>query len=121
MVEASSHADRTLILFFISTFFLSWLLWTPRLLVSVGIRVDFRGARILSALAPFGPFLAALGLSIPRRGAVRGLLRRGWSLNFPKLWLIPAVLLPPVQALITMGILVLTGHSVSWEPRSPTG
>jgi hypothetical protein len=106
-----------LVLFFVITFVISWTLWLPQLLISNNLVQLPEFAGILGMFAPFGPFIAAFWLTArkDRREAVKKLWKRGWSLNFHKIWLLPTILLLPLSALITIAVMNLFGISVQWE------
>ncbi|WP_062378780.1 CPBP family intramembrane glutamic endopeptidase [Demequina pelophila] len=108
---------RTLVTFFVVAFAVSWLAWLPQALDSVGV-VDLPDAvGLLGILGPFGPFVAAAWLTRRAGGgpAVRALLRRGWSRDFDKRWLVPTVLLMPGIALATVGVMTVTGQDIEWD------
>jgi hypothetical protein len=68
-----------LVLFFVITFAISWLLWLPQLLTINNLvqLPEFTG--VLGMLAPFGPFIAAFWLTARNddREAVKKLWKRG--------------------------------------------
>jgi len=71
--------------------------------------------------APFGPFVAALWLTGQHSGReeVRRLLKRGWSLDFDKRWLLPTLLLMPAVGLITVVVMALLQLPIQWEFAPP--
>ncbi len=103
--------------FFVLAFAISWLAWLPTMLDSTGVLDLPDAVGILAILGPFGPFVAALVMV--RRGgrprAVRELLRRGWSMDFDKRWLLPTLLLAPATAAVTVGVMAATGQEIQWE------
>jgi hypothetical protein len=112
---------RNLGTFFTLAFAISWLLWLPQVLTSNGLAQLPESTGILGMFAPFGPFMAAFWLTWrQRRGAgVITLLKRGWSLDFDKKWLLPTVLLMPAVSLVTVALMVLMGQSIQWEAGVP--
>ena len=107
--------------FFVIAFAISWLLWLPQVLDANGW-VQFPGfVGILGMFAPFGPFVAALWLT-GRQGRLQGvkrLLKRGWSLDFDKRWLLPTILLMPAVGLITVTVMTAVGLPIQWEFAAP--
>ncbi len=107
--------------FFVLAFAISWLLWLPQVLDSSDLVQFPEFVGILGMFAPFGPFVAALWLT-GRQGGLEGvkrLLRRGWSLDFDKRWLLPTIFLMPVVGLITVAVMTLMGHPIQWEFAAP--
>ena len=84
--------DNRLLPFFLITFLWSWLMWLPNLLATYDISI-LDPVRFLGFLAVFGPSAAAIILTAKNEGSqgVKTLLKRGWSLNFQKKWLFPAL------------------------------
>lgn len=76
---------------------------------------------LLGYLAVFGPGLAAFFLTRINNGqaGLKALWRRGWSGDYPKIWLIPALLLMPVMGGITFLIMKLLGQPIPWEYSLP--
>jgi len=107
--------------FFVIAFAISWLLWLPQVLDSIGWVQFPEFVGILGMFAPFGPFVAALWLTGRQGGreAVKRLLKRGWSLDFDKRWLLPTVLLMPAVSLITVVVMTLLSLTVEWEFAPP--
>ncbi len=108
---------RHVVWFFVLAFAISWLAWLPTVLDSTGMLDLPDPVGILGILGPFGPFIAAL-VMVRRsrgRGAIMALLKRGWSFDFDKRWLVPTILLAPAMAAVTVGVMALTGQQVAWE------
>jgi membrane protease YdiL (CAAX protease family) len=114
-------SNRRLILFFIITFVFSWLLWLPQLLKFNGFPELPDVVGLPGMFAPFGPAVAAFYLVWREDGkeGVKELWKRGWQLNFNKIWLLPALLLGPVTALLTVMVMFLVNGSFSWEYGIP--
>jgi membrane protease YdiL (CAAX protease family) len=71
--------------------------------------------------APFGPSIAALWLTARqegRAGVVR-LLKRGWSLDFDRRWLVPTILLMPATSLVTVALMAALGIEIEWQYGVP--
>jgi len=85
---------KNLLLFFISSYIISWLLWFPSVLVSLGV-IPGNPIQILGNFAIFGPFIAAFALTYinKREGEVKRLFLSGWNIKFNKKWII-ALFLP---------------------------
>jgi len=84
-----------ILMFFILSILLSWLLWLTPLLKSLGIRLS-DPLLIFGQFATLGPFLAALiitGMSEGRQG-VKRLFRSCWDWRFSHIWLAVIILLP---------------------------
>lgn len=95
---------KNLILFLIISFGWSYLFW--------GIEIIFK---IRVFVAPFGPTLAAFFITFIREGkkGVLKLLKRGFSFNFNKIWLIPSLLLMPSIIGLSYFIAILSGEKLS--------
>ena len=80
---------KNLLIFFILSFAISWLLWIPSILVSGGI-IASGPIQILGNFAIFGPFIAAFSLSYfkAEKGEVKRLFLSGWNFRFEKKWII---------------------------------
>jgi len=80
---------KNLLVFFIVSFLISWLLWLPSVLVSAGL-IAPGPIQILGNLAIFGPFIAAFLLSSIKgeKGEVKRLFLSGWNFKFKKIWII---------------------------------
>ena len=113
--------QRSLILFFIISFLFSWLLWLPTLLKANAFPdlPDIVG--LPGMFAPFGPAVAAFWLTWRQSGkqGVKRLWSRAWKLNFNKWWLIPALLLGPLTALLVSALMELIGAPIVWEYSQP--
>ena len=113
--------NRQVVLFFVITFAFSWLLWLPQVLkfTLMPELPDIVG--LPGMFAPFGPAVAAFWLTFRQEGkaGARSLWQRAWQLNFKKVWLLPAVLLGPITALLTVGFLLLVNGAFSWEYGVP--
>lgn len=116
-------SNRKLTHFFIITFAFSWILWLPQVLKFNGFPEWPDIVGLPGMFAPFGPAVAAFFLVWREDGreGVKALWRRGWQLNFTKVWLLPALLLGPVTALLTVLILIIVNGSFSWEYGIPAG
>ena len=80
---------NNLLLFFIFSFVISWLLWLPSVLVSLSIILS-GPIQILGNFAIFGPFLSAFILTYLKgeEGEVKRLFLSGWNFKFKKKWII---------------------------------
>ena len=58
---------KNVLLFFILTFVISWILWLPSVLVSSGL-IPAGPIQILGQFAIFGPFIAAFALTFANTG-----------------------------------------------------
>lgn len=107
MTTQNKSESRNLLLFFLIAFAWSWLLWMPEVLW---------GYRLY--LAPFGPTIAAFILSYLTEGmdGVKDLLKRGLSLKFKKIWLIPIFLLMPAIVGLSLLLAVLSGDPMPEIP-----
>jgi len=103
------------------TFAISWLLWMPQVMKYNGFPELPDIVGLPGMFAPFGPAVAAFYLVWKEDGkeGIKTLWLRGWELNFKRTWLIPAILLGPVTALITVVILTGVQGSFSWEYGVP--
>jgi membrane protease YdiL (CAAX protease family) len=79
---------KNLLLFFIISFLISWLLWIPSIIVSAGL-IAPGPIQILGNLAIFGPFIAAFLLSSIKgeKGEGKRLFLSGWNFKFKKIWI----------------------------------
>lgn len=95
-------ASKNLWSFFFIAFAWSWLLWMPEVLWGVKLY-----------LAPFGPTIAAFLLTFKYEGfsGVKKLLKRGFSLEFKKIWLIPIFFLMPSIVGLSLLFAILMGES----------
>ena len=121
MQSRASHRDVAT--FLVLAFAISWLLWLPQLVTSIGLVQLPEAVGILGMVAPFGPFMSAFWLTSRRGGrvAVKGLWKRGWSLDWNKRWLLPTVLLMPGVSLVTVAVMALVGQPIQWEYGVPLG
>ena len=80
---------NNLLLFFILSFVISWLLWLPSVLVSLNI-IPSGPIQILGNFAVFGPFISAFLLTYLKgeKGEVKSLFLSGWNIKFKKKWII---------------------------------
>lgn len=93
--------QRNLLIFFLLTFFWSWIFWMPEV---------FWGIRLY--LAPFGPTISAFILAFINEGfiGVKKLLKRGIDYKFKKIWLIPIFLLMPSIVGFSLLIAIILGE-----------
>lgn len=107
--------------FLATAFAFSWLLWLLPMLKSNGFPDLPESVGLLGMLAPFGPAVAAFWLTWRESGAAgaQRLWLRGWRLNSGRKWLIPALLLGPLVALLTVALLLAMGRSITWEHGVP--
>ena len=114
-------SDRQLVKFFVITFLFSWLLWLPQVLKFNGFSEWPDIVGLPGMFAPFGPAVAAFYLVWKQDGkdGMKALWQRGWKLNFKKSWLLPALLIGPVTALLSAAILFAIKGSFSWEYGLP--
>ena len=112
---------RNLVFFFVLAFVLSWLLWLPQVLDSNGWVELPDWVGLFGMFAPFGPSIAALWLTGRQSGraGIKRLLRRGWSLDFNRWWLVPMVLLMPATSLVTLALMGALGLPVEWQYGQP--
>jgi membrane protease YdiL (CAAX protease family) len=108
---------RELLLFFGITFAFSWLLWVPQVLRFNGLPDLPEIVGLPGMFAPFGPAVAAFWLTWHRSGraGAKRLWLRGWRLDFPKKWLVPALLLGPLTGLAAAGLVLTINGTFSWE------
>ncbi len=122
-MAAISRAERkNLGLFFLIAFAWSWLFLLPRILATAGwFTLPGWLSFFLSAIAAFGPFVAAFALTYWKEGQVgiSSLWRRGWEYRFQKKWLAPTLLLPPVVAVLTVLLVMLAGENIDWKLAPP--
>lgn len=104
------------------SFALSWGLNLPRVLSSAGVFALAPGLSFaMGLLAGLGPSLAAFALVLQREGRTGAarLWKRGWQGGFDRRWLLPILLLMPVQAGVTVLIMTLAGIPIAWEYGLP--
>lgn len=82
--------------FFILAFNFTWIAWLPGLLNAFGILALPAPWEVFFTLGIFGPLAAAVVASFGEGGTPEAvaLVKRGFDLNFPRRWLLPALLLP---------------------------
>ena len=80
---------KNVLLFFILTFVISWILWLPSVLVSFGI-IPPGPIQIAGNFAVFGPFVAAFALTFKNSGkeGAKTLFLSGWNIKFSKKWIV---------------------------------
>lgn len=114
-IEQSWAGRRRIVAFLLLTFGWSWGFWVPRALVSEGLVEAFP---VLPELGAFGPTVAAFVLVAyeSRLPGVRRLAERAVRTEFPKRWLVPALLLSPaiVFASLTVAFATGTGPTFPW-------
>lgn len=107
---------KNFILYIAFTFFFSWLLWIPSILVGIGAipNNDFVGGMRIAGL--FGPTLGGFLMSYieERSAGVFELWRRGWHLEKVQ-FLLVAVLLVPILCLLSLYLAILTEGNVPSE------
>lgn len=110
-------SNKSLIRYFLITFGISWLLWLPAVLRSQGIADLPPIVGLIGNFALLGPFISAFLLTrrIDGRDGVRALWRRGWSLKFDKRWLLPTLLFFPLQAAITVVLMLVLNMQIDWS------
>ena len=96
-----------LILFFILSVIISWLLWLPGVFVSLGI-LPSGPIQILGNFAIFGPFISAFVLTSIKgeKGEVRRLFLSGWNFKFKRSWIL-VLFLPLIIGGLTLLIVSL--------------
>lgn len=90
---------KQLWLYFVVAYAFSWSLWIPTALMANGVNLPPGLVSFLKSpfnLAAMGPFVAAMALTFFQKGGkgVLNLLKRGFDFRFPKIWLVPSLLLP---------------------------
>ena len=109
---------KDLLFFFLIAFLWMWGMNLPRLMAAFGwITLPSFLSTLLGYLAVFAPGVAAFVLTGIREGreGMKSLWRRGWKLNFRKVWLIPAIVLMPVAGVLTLLFLRVLDAPVAWE------
>jgi membrane protease YdiL (CAAX protease family) len=106
-IEQKHSVNRNLWMFLALTFAWSWLFWMPEILWGIRLYV-----------APFGPTIAAIILTILTEGrkGIKELLKRGLSLKFRKIWLFPIFLLMPALTGLSLLIAIWAGEPVPEMP-----
>ena len=113
---------KELLSFFGISFLWMWLINLFRILGSRNIlTINPFLSMIMGYIAVFGPGIAAFVLTARSSGKVgiKTLWKRGWQLDFNKIWLIPTILMIPFAALLTLAILSLLDISIVWEAALP--
>jgi membrane protease YdiL (CAAX protease family) len=95
---------KNLVLYFIFSYIISWILWLPSFLVSLNI-IPSSPVQILGNFAIFGPFIAAFVLTCAngKDGEVKRLFLSGWNIKFNKIWII-ALFLPIIIGGLSLAI-----------------
>jgi hypothetical protein len=114
MTHTSSNSDGTdvglagIAAFLILTFAWSWGFWVPEVLVELGV---VERAPALPNLGAFGPTVAAFLLVAYAGGigGVRRLASRAIRLDYPRRWLLVALVLPPTIVGVALAVAVATG------------
>jgi hypothetical protein len=98
----SERIRKSLFLFFGIAFIWSWSLWLPKVLLNFGIVCSDIWLS-LSDFAVFGPLVAAIIITYIGLGKnqLRLLLIKGIRTDFRTIWLIPAIFLMPLFALLS--------------------
>ena len=126
MIVIFKEEKKNLLLFFILTFVISWLLWLPSVLVSSGL-IPAGPIQIFGQFAIFGPFIAAFALTFANTGkdGAKQLFFSGWNIKFNKKWIF-ALFLPIfisvvafliVSALEPMNRLQYAWPAIMWIPN----
>jgi membrane protease YdiL (CAAX protease family) len=115
--QSASETKRELLKFAAITYAFSWLLWAPQVLRYNGFPGLPEIVGLPGMFAPFGPAVAAFWLTWRRSGraGAKELWLRGWRLDFPKKWLLPALLFGPVTGLAAVGLILAIEGGFSWE------
>jgi hypothetical protein len=94
--------------FLVMTFAWSWGFWGSRILLELGV---VSGVPVLPNLGAFGPTVAAFVLVAYANGVggVRRLAGRAIRLDYPRRWLLVALLLPPAIVGGALAVAVATG------------
>ncbi|TXT61672.1 MAG: conserved membrane protein of unknown function [Promethearchaeota archaeon] len=118
----SERIRKNLLLFFCIAFIWSWGLWLPKVLLNFGIEcLDIW--LYLSDFAVFGPLIAAIIVTYIRLGKnqLRLLLIKGIRTNFRTIWLIPAIFLMPLFALLSFLLIIpieglyILNNALPWQ------
>lgn len=113
---------KELAYFFLIAFIWMWLISLPRVLAAYGVlQLPELVSMLMGYLAVFGPAVSAFILTRRAEGkaGAKALWKRGWSFDFRKKWLLPALLLIPASAALTLLILNLLKVPVAWEYSLP--
>ncbi|WP_157572834.1 CPBP family intramembrane glutamic endopeptidase [Halogranum rubrum] len=97
-----------IVLFLVLTFAWSWGFWGPRVLLEMGL---VESVPVLPNLGAFGPTVAAFLLVAYANGfeGVRRLAGRAMQFDYPKQWILVALLLPPAIVGGGLAVAVATG------------
>lgn len=115
-------ARKEFLIFFIIAFGWMWILNAPRVMASFGlISIPPLLSTLLGYIAVFGPGIAAFILTRIQSGkqGCKNLWKMGWSIDFPKAWLIPAFLLMPVMGILTVLLMRFFKETIPWEYSLP--
>lgn len=99
---------RKLVLFFVLSFIISWILWLPSVLNSNGFTVPDIFL-LFSQFALLGPAIAAvilLGVFDGKSG-IKGLFKSAWNWKFKKTWLLAILVLPVGITALSIAIKLL--------------
>ena len=108
----SQHSG--IVLFFVLTFAISWLIWLPSVLASQGVITLPDWVGLVTNIATFGPGIAAIIVVAikEKKQGVKNLLKKGINIKFKAKWLIPIFILLPLIAGLAFVITVpATGDS----------
>ncbi len=108
---------KSLILFFVLSFAISWLFNLPRVLSDNDLAIIPSFLLNLNSLATFGPFIAAFFLTFNSSGrdGLKALWRRGWDFSFNKKWLWVVLLFPVLTSTLTILFVNVFGGEILWE------
>jgi membrane protease YdiL (CAAX protease family) len=109
---------RSLVLYFVLAFAITWLLDVPRLLSDNNL-AEVPGFLLFlqNNFALFGPFLAAFILTYQtgKWEGVKTFWKRGWKIKTDKKWILYIFLIHSGINALTILIMQLIGHPVQWE------
>jgi hypothetical protein len=116
-MNAKKTNKNEIVMFFILSFVISWLLWLPKLLADNNIGSLPAFLTPISNLATFGPFIAAFWLTYKASGrtGTKALWKRGWDFSFDKKWLWVILLIPLVTSGLTILAMDLFGSPIQWD------
>ena len=117
MVQDRKFQNNYLIHYFIIAFTITWIFFLPRVLSDNGFVTMPKFILGLSFLAPFGPAIAAFGLSYKLGGwkEIKSFWKRGWDFSFEKKWLAVVFFLPAIMTGLTILTIYLLGSEILWE------
>ncbi len=103
----AAAGERSVAAFLLLAFGWSWGLWGPRALATAGL---IESAPVPFELGAFGPTVAAFVLVAYAEGVsgARRLALRALDLDFPKRWLVPALLLSPALVFASLAVAIAT-------------